>query len=247
MIHRDCPGDRILFAAQPFVGKARTAPCYTFNGRARKHSRHGACGRRIPDPHLAQREQAIALCFLFAHQVDSDIDRSHGLHFRHCGFQGNVAGSAPDVPAEHRFRHRPRNAHIHRDHVRPCDARHAADAGIPLCGVFRHDGRHILPCLRHALRDNAVIRAHHQDSPLSEHNIRTACDACDPYHRILQKAEAVQRLCNRVPPPAGHFHRGSIKRQDLPFYFIKRHCAFLLCPAAHTVPHVYLHNSTLFC
>lgn len=93
------------------------------------------------------------------------------------------------------------HADIDRKHLGTRDARHAADARFSVQDIARHDRRHIAARLRHALRDNTVVRAHDDRAfpivaPQFCHAGKTHKHILDPSHAF--KGLATWSRCTRA-------------------------------------------------
>ena len=90
--------------------------------------------------------------------------------------------------------------HIHREDSRPCRNGHPAHRSRPPGKSPGNLAGHGAVRLGYPLLRHSVVRAEDYDRFLIETNIRALRQRGDLHDRILQKAEAMKRMLDPVPP-----------------------------------------------
>ncbi len=200
LIDLDGAVNRVQFAPQPGIRQARAAACHALRRHTQQHTGHRAAGGCVANAHLTDTDDVIALRLHLPRQADAHFQGARHLLPRHRGALGDVHGAAGCLlPAQTRQVKICIDAHIHRHHITACSLCQGIHAALPAGnagGLQRGDTDRRLG---DAFCDHPVVRAGHDTYPPSYAHIRRLLDGRQPADKILQFAQAVQRLGDAVP------------------------------------------------
>ena len=165
-----CPCDDFLFPPQP-SGRQPGAPSrHLLCTLSQKYGRYCAAGGSISYAHLPGGQKLISLVFFLSHETDACKHGADSLFPCHGRLFCHVFCAAGNLIIRHlRIRC---HADIHRKDIYPRPLAHNGSAAASGEEIFRHDSRHFLACLSHALRDDSIVRAQDHQSLFTELYIR---------------------------------------------------------------------------
>ena len=126
-----------------------------------------------------------------------------------------VCSSAPNGKLQHFFAlYRPRNTNIDRKYIHSEMFCHQTHGGLAAAHIFRDRGCHLLPALRHALGDHAVVRAENNRRASGNIRHRLTEDTRKLHNRVLQKTQTAEWHGNICETVSRRRHAFLIQRSD---------------------------------